>query len=190
MVSCKSQATVEGGFGGGFDVALSGAGLGDADGEVDFAIEVCGQPCDVVSHSYAALTCRPRPLLTPSVLAEFAHSDTASLDAHAVFIGAVDDFWTERMFFDGDLAGQIDIAQGKCEAGLQVEAGGYALFTELRFYPPVLNRDRDAVIGGIFEARNSSGSWVAVYEITSRPRAGWNTVDTGFSLTQAAGGQG
>ena len=45
-------------------------------------------------------------------------------------------------------------------------------------------------IGGIFEARNSSGSWVAVYEITSRPRAGWNTVDTGFSLTQAAGGQG
>ena len=44
-------------------------------------------------------------LLTPAVLREYAYSDTASLLPHAVFIGAVEDFWTERMFFDGDLAG-------------------------------------------------------------------------------------
>ena len=41
--------------------------------------------------------------------------------------------------------------------GLRLADSQFALMTEIRFYPPVMNEDRDRLIGARFQARNGTG---------------------------------
>lgn len=178
------DAKLVGGYGGGVDIVLQGYGLGDASKAVLHSIEMCGLPCEVQTHTYSELVCRAPELLTLDALFRYNHRESDSLTPFAEIMSLTstgyDDFWVARRYFDDDLAYENRENKWNGYVGLRVKSGGYAYVNEIRFYPPVLNQDRDRLIGAQFQVRNTTGSWATVFTVSERPRGGWNTINSSF----------
>lgn len=139
---------------------------------VEHGLEICGLPCQVLEQRFDEVVCRTPMLRTPALLAAFP-APGGDLRTASEAVLEPYDYWTQRLFFDGDLAELPDLST--CNVGLRLTRGQLGYIEELRFYPAVLNWQRDELIGGVFEARNSS-DWVTLHTIRERPRGGWNAV--------------
>ena len=173
-LSVTSTSSMNGGYGGGTLLTISGAGFSLI--PADNVVSICNTRCAVQSATTSQLTCLTDTLATlDRIRAIGPTTPVVATGAIIANMGAGVNASQLALAFDMNTQTTVtSTISSTCYLGLDVGAGSALAVTSLRWFAPFTQAA--SANGGSFQASNDGQSWTTL-GVIANPNEAWNEID-------------